>query len=160
MSRPINAMIYFQTGPGQSLQTVNRQDLAQAIVERLRQVDLDPFAQCRLDPDTNPPTPPPVGFIYVRGLPSEFTPRWQVVAPGWSKEFRSYDVESLLAEKNALIGQYRKTVTENWLLIAVDGRTPPGMFRVPEQNHTDLPYSEFDRTFLLCVPDRFIIEWP
>jgi len=159
-SRPINAMVYFRTGPGQSLQSVNRQDLAKAIVESLRQVYLDPFAQCRLDPYSNPPIPPPVGFIYVRGLPSEITPRWQLAAPGWSKEFRSSDVESLLAEKNALIDQYRETVAENWLLIAADGRNPPGMFRAPEQNHADLPSSEFDRTFLLCEPDRFLIEWP
>jgi hypothetical protein len=159
-NRTINAMIYFRTGPGQSLQSVNRQDLAKAIVESLRQVDLDPFAQCRLDPYSNPPIPPPVGFIYARGLPNEITPRWQLVAPGWSKEFQSSDIESLLAEKNALIGRYRETVAENWLLIAADGRNPPGMFRAPEENHADLPSSEYDRTFLLCEPDRFLIEWP
>jgi hypothetical protein len=159
-NRPINAQVYFQAGPGQSLQSVNRRDLAQAIVESLRQVSLDPFEQYRLDPYSNPPVPPPVGFVYTRGLPSEITPRWHVVAPGWSKEFQSSDVESLLAEKNSLISQYRETVAENWLLIAADGRNPPGMFRAPEQNHTDLPASEFNRTFLLCEPDRFLIEWP
>lgn len=159
-SRPINAMVYFRAGPGQSLQSVNRGDLAQAIVKSLRQVAPDPFEQYRLDPYSNPPIPAPVGFIYARGLPSKITPQWQVVLPGWSKEFQSSDVESLLAEKNALISQYRKTVAENWLLIAADGRNPPGMFRAPEQNDTDLPASEFDRTFLLCGADRFLIEWP
>lgn len=125
-NRPINALVCFQTGPGQSLQLVNRRDLAQAIVESLRQVALDPFEQYRLDPGSDPPVPPPVGFIYARGLPSEIMPRWQVVASGWSKEFQSSDVESLLAEKNTLISQYRETVAENWLLIAADGRNPQG----------------------------------
>ena len=159
-SRPINAKIYFQAGPGQSLQSVNRRNLAQAIAESLCQVTLDFLEQCRLDPYSNPPVPHPVGFLYVCGLPSEITPRWQVVAPGWSKEFQPSDVESLLVEKNALISQYRKTVAENWLLIVADGGTPPGMFRAPEQKHTVLPASNFDRTFLLCDPDRFLIEWP
>ncbi len=107
----------------------------------------------------DPPIPAPLGFIHVRGLPIEVTPRWQVVAPGWSKEFEPSDVESLLAEKNAIIHQYRETVAENWLLIVADGFNPPGMFRAPEQSHADLPSSEFDRTFLLCEPDRFFIEW-
>ena len=159
-SRTINAMIYFSNGPGQSLQSVNRQELAEAIVKSLCRLDLDPFAQCRLDPYSNPPIPLPVGFIYVRGLPSEITPRWQLVASGWSKEFKSSDIESLLAKKNALIGQYRETVNENWILIAADGRNSPGMFRAPEENHFDLPSSKFDRTFLLCEPDRFLVECP
>ena len=159
-SQPINAMIYFRAGPGLSLKSGNRQNLAQAIAESLSQIDLDPSKQCRLDSYSNPSIPPPIGFIYVRGLQSEITPRWQLVAPGLSKEFRSSDVESLLAEKNALIGEYRKTVVENWLLIAADGHNPPGMFQASEQNHTYLPSSKFDRTFLLCKPDRFLIEWP
>lgn len=159
-NRPINAQVYFQDDSGQTLQTVNRCDFAQSIVASLRQVSLDSFEQCRLDLYSDPPMPPPVGFVYALGIPSEIIPRWQVVAPGWSKEFQSSDVESLLAEKNALINQYRKTVSENWLLIAADGRNPPGMFRAPEQKRTNLPASEFDRTFLLCEPDRFFIEWP
>lgn len=159
-SRPINALVCFRAGPGQSLQSVNRRDLAQAIVERLRQVALGPFEQCKLDPYSDPQVPPSIGFIYVRGLQSEITPRWQVISSGWSKEFQPSDVESLLAEKNVLFSQYRETVPENWLLIAADGRNPPGMFRAPKQNHSDLPASEFDRTFLLCEPDRFLIEWP
>ena len=138
-SRPINAKVYFQEGPGQSLQVVNRKDLAQNIVDCLRQVNLDPFELCKLDPYSNPPIPAPIGFIYVRGLPDEITPRWQVVAPGWSKEFQSSDVGSLLAEKNVLIRKYRETVAENWLLIVADGHNPPGMFRNPEQIHADLP---------------------
>jgi hypothetical protein len=158
-NRPINTKVYFREGPGQSLQSVNRHDLAKAIADCLRQVDLDPFEQCKLDPNSNSSIPAPIGFIYVRGLPSGVTPRWQVVAPGWSKEFQPSDVESLLAEKNATIHQYRETVAENWLLIVSDGHNPPGMFRAPEQNQANLPSSEFDRTFLLCEPDRFCIEW-
>ena len=159
-NRPINALVYFQARRRQSLQSVNRCELAQLIVESLLQIDLDPQEQCKLEQHSAPPIPPPVGFLYARGLPKEIRPRWQVVAPGWSKEFQPSDVESLLAKKNGLIGQYRQTVAENWLLVAVDGRYPPGMFRAPERNHTDLPASEFDRTFLFCEPDRFLIEWP
>jgi hypothetical protein len=123
-------------------------------------VTLDPFEWYRLDQYSDPPVPHPVGFVYVCGLPSEITPRWQVVAPGWSKVFQSSDVESLLAEKNALISQYQDTVAENWLLIVADGHKPPGMFHEPERELTDLPTSEFARTFLLCEPNRFFIEWP
>jgi hypothetical protein len=159
-NRPINAQVYFRTGPGQSLQSVNRRDLAQAIAQSLGQLTLNASEQCRLDPYSVPPVPPPVGFVYARCLPKAITPRWQVIVPGWSKEFQGSNVESLLAEKNALISQYHKTVPENWLLIVADGCNPPGMFRAPEQDHTDLPVSEFDRTFLLCEPDRFLIEWP
>jgi len=159
-ARPINARVYFQEGPGQTLQSVNRCNLAQAIATSLHQVTLDHFERCRLDPYSDPSVPAPVGFVHALGIPSEITPRWQVVAPGWSKEFQPSDVESLLAEKNALLSQYRKTVAENWLLIVADGHNPPGMFRAPEQEYPDLPTSEFDRTFLLCEPDRFFIEWP
>jgi hypothetical protein len=158
--RRINALVYFRTGPGQALQSLNRNDLAYAIAKCLLQVAPNPFQQCRLNSHSDPPVPPPVGFIYARGLPNQITPHWQVVAPGWSKVFQPSDVESLLAEKNALISQYRQTVAENWLVIAADGRNPPGMFGTPEQDHSDLPASEFDRTFLLCEPDRFLIEWP
>lgn len=159
-NRPINAQVYFRIGPRQSLQYFNRRDLAERIAESLSQVNLKAFDQQRLDPYSNPAIPHPVGFIYVRGLPSGIKPYWQVIAPGWSKEFQSSDVESILAEKNALISQYRKTVAENWLLIVADGGKPPGMFRPPEQVCTDLPASNFERTFLLCDPDRFLIEWP
>lgn len=152
--------MYFREGSGQSLQSVNRQFLAETVVERLQQLDLDPDEQCKLDTNSKPPVPAPIGFIYLRGLPGEVIPRWQVVAPGWSKEFQPSDVKSLLVEKNAIIHQYRETVPEIWLLIVADGSNPPGMFRAPGQNHADLPSSEFDRTFLLCEPNRFLIEWP
>jgi hypothetical protein len=159
-NRPINTQVYFRSGPGQSLQLFSRRDLAERIAESLSQISLGPFDQYRLDYYSNPLLPPPVAFIYVLGLPSRITPRWQVVASGWSKEFQSSEVESLLSEKNALISQYRKTVVENWLLIVADGSKPPGMFRPPEQACNDLPASNFERTFLLCEPDRFLIEWP
>jgi hypothetical protein len=158
--RPINALVYFRTGTGQSFQSINRNDLACAIAKCLLHVVPAPFQQCRLNSHSDPRVPPPVGFIYARGLPNQITPHWQVVAPGWSREFEPSDVESLLAAKNPLISQYRQTVAENWLVIAADGRNPPGMFRAPKQDHADLPVSEFDRTFLLCEPDRFLIEWP
>lgn len=159
-NRPVNAQVYFRSGPRQSLQFFNRRLLAERIAETLSAVTVGVFDQQRFDPYSAPAVPPPVAFIYVRGLPSKITPRWQVIAPGWSKEFQPTDVESILAEKNALISQYRKTVAENWLLIVADGGKPPGMFRPPEQDCTDLPASNFDRTFLLCEPDRFLIEWP
>ena len=109
--------MYFREGSGQSLQSVNRQFLAETVVERLQQLDLDPDEQCKLDTNSKPPVPAPIGFIYLRGLPGEVIPRWQVVAPGWSKEFQPSDVKSLLVEKNAIIHQYRETVPEIWLLI-------------------------------------------
>jgi hypothetical protein len=137
-SQPINAKAYFREGPGQSLQSVNRQDLAKTVVDCLRQLDLDRYELRKLDANSKPPVPAPMGFIYVRGIPDEVTPRWQVVAPGWSKEFPPSDVKSLLVEKNAIIHQYRETVAEIWLLIVADGRNPPGMFRAPKQNHADL----------------------
>jgi len=159
-NRPINALVYFQTRRRKSLRSVDRRELARSIVESLRQIKLDPLEQRRLDRNSVPAVPAPVGFLYARGLPTDVRPRWQAVAPGWSKEFKPADVESVLAKKNGLIGQYRQTVAENWLLIVADGRYPPGMFRAPECNHTDLPASKFDRTFLLCEPDQFLIEWP
>jgi hypothetical protein len=159
-NEPIKVLVYFQGGPGQSLVKFNRGDLAQSIFEGLCQLNLGPSEQCRLDQYSNPPVPPPVGFLRAWGLPNESIPRWQVITPGHVKKFQPSDVESLLAEKNSKIGQYRRTVAENWLLIVADGRYPPGMFSAPEQKHTDLPASEFDRTFLLCEPNRFIIEWP
>jgi hypothetical protein len=158
--RRINALVYFRTGPGQALQSLNRNDLARAIAKCLHHVVPDPFRQSRLNSHSDPAVPPPLGFIYARGLPNQITPHWQVCTSGWSKEFQPSDVESLLATKNELISQYRQTVPENWLLIAADSHNPPGMFRAPEQDNADLPASEFDRTFLLCKPDRFLIEWP
>jgi len=157
--QPINALVCFRTGPGQSLKSVDHRGLAQSIAKSLYQIVLDPFDWCKLDPDSDPSVPPQVAFISACGLPSEITPRWQVIAPGWSKEFQPSDVESLLNQKNALISKYRETVTETWLLIVADGTIPPGMFRNQNQNHNDLPASKFDRTFLLCEPDRFFIEW-
>lgn len=157
--RPLNAKVNFREGPGQSLQTVSRQKLAKTIADCLRQVNLDSFEHCKLDANSNPSISAPIGFIDVRGLPSEVIPQWQVVTPGWSKEFQPSDVKSILSKKNAKIHRYHKTVAEIWLLIVADGRTPPGMFRAPKQNHVDFPISEFDRTFLLCEPDRFLIEW-
>jgi hypothetical protein len=87
-NRPINAKVYFRSGPGQSLQFFNRRDLAERIAESLSQVNLDALDQCRLDSYSDPAVPPPVAFIYVRGLLSGITPHWQVIAPGWSKEFQ------------------------------------------------------------------------
>jgi hypothetical protein len=158
-NRPVNIQVYFRSGPRQSLQFFNRRDLAEKIANILSRVTVGVSDQCRLDLYSDPAVPLPVAFIYVRGLPSGISPRWQVIAPGWSKEFNSYDVESIMAEKNALISQYRKTVAKNWLLIVADGGNPQGMFRPPKHDCTCLPVSNFDRTFLLCEPDRFLIEW-
>ena len=54
-SQPINAKMYFREGPGQSLQSVNRQDLAKTVVDCLRQLDLDPYELRKLDPYSKPP---------------------------------------------------------------------------------------------------------
>ena len=159
-NEPINALFIFGGGPGQSLEKFYRLGLAQSIVECLSQVNLGLFEKCRLDQYSTPQVPPPVVSIHARGLPNEIEPRWQPITPGHVKKFQPPDVESLLAEKNSKIGQYRQTVAENWLLIVADGRYPPGMFSAPEQKHTDLPASEFDRTFLLFEPIGHIIKWP
>jgi hypothetical protein len=159
-SKPINAQVYFRSSPGQSLSSVRRGDLAQALAHALTQMSLEPMQQSRLDADSVPPVPDPISFVYVRGLPADITPRWQVVSPGWSKAFEASDVASLISSKNALIHEYRRTVVENWLLVVADGRKPPGMFRTHGEDHIDLPVSEFDRTFFLCEPERLFIEWP
>ena len=102
----------------------------------------------------------PVGFVHVCGIPDGITPRWQVIGPGWSRELQPSDVEPILEHKNARLPEYRKTVNEIWLLIVADGCTPAGMFRRPSDGPSHLPASNFDRTFLLCEPDRFFYEWP
>jgi hypothetical protein len=158
--RPINAKVYFQSGPGQSLQTINRRQLAWSISDALCQLRLDPSERRRLDPHSKPSVPRPVGFVKACGIPGNITPHWQVISPGWPKELKPADVETILREKNALIQEYRKIVAENWLLIVADGTVPPGMFRPPQGDTPKLPASEFSRTFFICEPDRIFIEWP
>lgn len=159
-SQPINAQVYFRGGSGQSLSSVRRDELAVALADALTRVSLEPLQQSRLDADSVPSVPEPIAFVYVRGLPAGITPRWQVVSPGWSRPFEASAVESLLAEKNALVDGYRKTVAENWLLVVADGRRPPGMFHTYEKGSIELPASDFDRTFFFCEPGRLFIEWP
>ncbi len=159
-SSRINAKVYFRPRPRQSLVGFDRRELAESISGALRQLTLDPFENIRLDLHSNPSVPMPVGFVHVCGIPDGITPRWQVIDPGWSRELEPSDVEPILEKKNGRLPEYQKTVNENWLLIVADGCTPAGMFRRSSDGPSHLPASNFDRTFLLCEPDRFFYEWP
>jgi hypothetical protein len=157
-SQPINVKVCFSSR--KSLQAFNRNAVAQAIADGLRDIVLAPFERCRLDRFSDRPIPAPVSSVHVLGLPDGITPRWQVVSVGWTNTFCSSDVAPLLKKKNSLIHQYQENVSENWLLIVADGRNPAGMFEPPCKDYADLPASKFDRTFMLCDPDRFFFEWP
>ena len=159
-SRPLNARVAFRAGLSQSLKKAVRRHVAQQLAGALLELELEPFERQRLDAYTDPPVPAPISFVHTLGLPGEAIPRWQVISSGWSRPFQASDVAPLLAEKNRLIAAYREAVQENWLLLVADGSRPPGMFQAPDQGSVDLPSSEFDRTFLLCEPSRFFMEWP
>lgn len=155
----LNAQIYFRGDSGQSLRGSNRRSIAEAIADLLRTVPVAPMEQYRFDSRSDQVLPEPVSFIVVRGLPDSILPRWQLISPGWAKVFDAPDVESILVAKNALYAAYCKTAPTNWLLIVADGSKPPGMFRAPAGSFIDLPRSHFDKTYFLCEPSCFIIEW-
>lgn len=156
----INVKAYFRPGAAQSLARFDHHELAESISGALRAVTLDPFERIRLDRYSNPAVAMPIGFVDALGIPQEIKARWLAIEPGSSRELEPSDLGPILESKNSRLPEYTKTVSVNWLLIVADGSTPSGMFRLPADGMPELPASNFDRTFLLCEPDRFLYEWP
>ncbi|MGH0033933.1 MAG: hypothetical protein ACQGVK_02780 [Myxococcota bacterium] len=156
---PINAQVYFRSGPGLSLELFDRASIADALAILLSAVSIEPMDQHRIDSRSAQAPPAPISFVVVRGIPGSITPRWQLIPPGWAKVFAPSDVESVLSAKNALYTEYSENADAVWLLIVADGSKPPGMFSAPAEPSIDLPHSSFDKTYLLCEPSRFMIEW-
>ena len=155
--RSINATFLFELG-STSLSTVNRWELAKSIVVVLGQLHLGDMEKFRLDRYSDLPVPPPVTAIYACGLPEGIGPHWQLTNAGWSRKLQPSDIKSILDKKNQLVDHYRKSVCENWLLVVADGCWPHGRFLLPTLDHEEWPESEFERTYIFCEPDRFLIQ--
>ena len=157
--RSLNAKFLFEP-QSDSLSTIGRSELARTIVDDvLGQLHLDAMEKCRLDRYSDPPVPPPVSVIRATGLPEGIEPNWQVIDPGWSHELQPGDLKPTLLKKNQLVDQYRKAACENWLLIVADGIGSHGRFRLPMESCSAWPESRFERTYVLCEPDRFLIQF-
>lgn len=155
--RSINATFLFDIGSS-TLSKVNRSELAESIVQALGQLQLGDTEKCRLDWYSDPPIPPPVTAIHVIALPEGIKPHWDLTNAGWSRELEPSDVIPVLTKKNQLIAHYRKAVCENWLLLVADGFWPHGRFCLPTRDHEEWPRSEFERTYIFCEPERFLIR--
>ena len=157
--RSLNAKLLFET-QSDSLPTLNRSELARTVVDDvLGQLHLGVMEKCRLDQHSDPPVPPPVSVIHATGLPESIEPHWQLIDPGWSRALQPGDLKLILLKKNQLVDQYRKAAYENWLLIVADGIRSHGRFRLPMESCSAWPESRFERTYVLCEPDRFLIQF-
>ena len=154
--RSINATFQFKTSSGNLPQ---RSEFASDIVNVLGQLHLEEMEKKRgLDRNSEPPTPRSIRAISARGLPEGIEPCWQLTNPGPPQELQPSDIERPLAEKNKRVDAYRRRVPENWLLIVANGIRPHGRFQLPTQDQRKWPESKFERTYILCEPDRFLIQ--
>ena len=153
----INSTFLFEC-PSNFLSKVNRSELAKSIVNVLGQLQLRDAQKCRLDRYSDPAVPQPLTAIYASGLPEGIEPHWCLVNAGWSRQLQPNDVAPILTKKNQFVAHYRQAVRENWLLLVADGIWPHGRFSLPAKNHEDWPKSEFERTYVFCEPERFLIQ--
>ena len=153
----INAKFLFKELTKYSTRTY-RSELARSIVDVLGQLRMDEWERCRIDSYSKPSVQRSVGVIHVLGLPKKATPHWQLADAGWSRTLQPSDIKPVIKKKNQSLYIYRKDVCENWLLIVADGFWPHGMFQIPVQDQTKWPESNFERTYIFCEPDRFLIR--
>ena len=139
-------------------QKFDKNAMAKSIVDVLHELDLRDMGKCKINRQSTPVAPPFVNVIYVRGLPADIQSPWQLINTGWAKNLQPCDVEPILAKKNQRINDYRNTVCENWLLIYANGWWPHGRFSLPLKGEYEWPNSKFERTYVFCEPDRFLIR--
>ncbi len=154
--RNIHARFLFK---GKYLNTnANMNDMANSIVEVLGELDLDEWERCRIHRDSTPATPKFLSTILLCGLPEQGVSYWQPIGAGLKKKLKPHHLISALEKKNQRINDYQRTVGENWLLIYANGWKAHGYFSRPVDSELKGLDSEFERTYVFCYPDGFLIQ--
>jgi hypothetical protein len=147
--RPLH--VSFGFSPNADFRLLSRDNTAEALATFLAALDL-PVGELlkwkRPILGANP-LPHQLEFMHVLALPHASMSPWVSPRAGWISPLTSDVLQPFIDRKAAKIHEYRQSMTDVWLLLAIEGNAPSQFFEPAEE--TPAVLSPVERTYLLSL---------
>ncbi len=135
------------------------ESLASAISELIGTLPLSSEHQ-RYAPSRELRFPSPLTTVFAQTVPADREPFWEVVAAGSVRLLTPADIRSLVRTKEEKLVQYRRDLSEIWLLIAQDYWSRASYAELSDEAVREVYQSHFHRVFFLRVFQSECVDLP
>lgn len=156
-AHPAHVTVCF--GPGCDLRRLNRDHTAAALVSFVQGLNLSEWQRVDWHPEElDGHLPDEISFVHALGVPKSEMAHWGVARAGWVAPLTAEALQSRIDEKTTRLLKYKKTVSENWLIVVADGTKPSQLFDAKTEFDARAISSPFSRSFFYGHPERAVIE--